>query len=130
MPQIIRENGGYFSAMLAATIPIGWFDLAAFLLGRVVIFTVISAPPTVIPAQAGIYPLRFPIIPISTVIPAQAGIYTLRFPIIPIFPVIPAQAGIYTLRCTPVFAGATDPRLNHPKGNITSRQGRVSVQAV
>ena len=74
-------------------------------LGRVVIFTIIPAPPIVIPAQAGIYTLRF------SVIPVQAGIYTLRFP------VIPAQAGIYALRWTPVFARVTGPHLNHLKRN-------------
>ena len=51
------------------------------------------------------------------VIPAQAGIYALRWT--PVFPsfripptVIPAFAGIYALRWTPVFAGMTDPHLN------------------
>ena len=119
MPQIIRENAHYFSAMPAATIPIGWFDLATFLLGRVVIFTVIPAPPTVIPAQAGIYGVRsyspsfrFP----PTVIPAQAGIYPLRFFRHSDFSVIPACAGIYAR--------------NHWNRNATATAGSVSVPAV
>ena len=36
-----------------------------------------------------------------------------------IFFVIPAKAGIYALRWTPVFAGMTDPYLNHLKRNTT-----------
>ena len=36
------------------------------------------------------------------------------------FSVIPAKAGIYSLRWTPVFAGMTDPHLNHLKRNTTA----------
>ena len=35
--------------------------------------------------------------------------------------VIPAQAVIYAPQWTPVFAGATGPHPNHPKGNTTCR---------
>ena len=60
------------------------------------------------------------------------------FAVILIFSVIPAKAGIYALRWTPVFAGATDPHLKHPKGNTTpartpatpSRSGRLPTQPI
>ena len=46
----------------------------------------------------------------------------LFFPSFQFFPVIPAKAGIYALQWTPAFAGATDPHLNHRKGNTTRVQ--------
>ena len=61
----------------------------------------------------------------ALVIPAQAGIYALRkyAPVIPPPPpVIPAPAGIYRLQWNPVFAGATDPHLNHLKRNAARIQ--------
>ena len=67
-------------------------------------------------AKASVIPAK------ASAIPAQASVIRAKAS------VIPAQAGIYTLQWTPVFAGATGPHPNHPKGN-TARPPDIVKQA-